>query len=80
LPYDYDELMALIAPRPVLIVQPLQDRDAHAGDVRNAVKRAQAVFTLKNATGKLELYEPDDYGRLTNEMQDKIIAWMKKYL
>jgi dienelactone hydrolase len=80
LPYDYDDLMALIAPRPVLIVQPQQDRDAHAGDVRTAVKRAQAVFALKNAAGKLELYEPDDYGRLTNDMQDKIIEWMKKYL
>jgi dienelactone hydrolase len=80
LPYDYDELIALIAPRPVLVVQPLKDRDAHADDVRAAVKRAQAVFTLKQAADRLELHEPDDYGRLTNDMQDKIIEWMKKYL
>ena len=79
LPYDYDDLMALIAPRPVLIVQPLNDRDAHAGDVRSAVERAQEIFVLKQAAGKLELHEPDDYGRLTNDMQDKIIEWMKKH-
>jgi pimeloyl-ACP methyl ester carboxylesterase len=77
LPYDYDDLMALVAPRPVLIVQPLRDRDADAGEVRAAVERAQAVFTFKRAAGKLELHEPDDYGRLTNDMQDKIIEWMK---
>jgi pimeloyl-ACP methyl ester carboxylesterase len=79
LPYDYDELIALTAPRPVLIVQPLKDRDAHADDVRAAVKRAQAVFTFKQAAGRLELHEPDDYGRLTDDMLDNIVEWMKKH-
>ncbi|KAA6324078.1 Multidomain esterase [termite gut metagenome] len=78
LPYDYDELIALIAPRPVLIVQPQRDRDASIADVRTAVKRAQGVYTLNRATNKLELLEPDDIGRLTNATQDKIIKWMEK--
>lgn len=77
LPYDFDEVMALIAPRPVLIVQPQRDRDADPAAVRNAVKRAQKVYGLKSATGKLELQEPDDYGRLTDATQDKAIQWMK---
>ncbi|GHT22494.1 hypothetical protein AGMMS4957_12760 [Bacteroidia bacterium] len=77
LPYDYDDLLALIAPRPVLIVQPQQDRDANPTDVRTAVKRAQSTYKLKQATGKLELQEPDDYARLTNATQDKAIEWMK---
>lgn len=77
LPYDYDELIALIAPRPVLIVQPQRDRDANIADVRAAVKRAQGVYTLNKAANKLDLHEPDDIGRLTNATQDKIIEWMK---
>ncbi|MDR0833032.1 MAG: alpha/beta fold hydrolase [Candidatus Symbiothrix sp.] len=78
LPYDYDDLIALIAPRPVLIVQPRQDRDANLEDVRAAVKRAQGIYILKQAAGKLELQEPDDYARLTYATQDAAIQWMKK--
>ena len=45
LPYDFDDMVAMIAPRPVLIVQPQRDRDADPVAVRNAVKNAQKVFT-----------------------------------
>jgi pimeloyl-ACP methyl ester carboxylesterase len=77
LPYDFDDVIALIAPRPVLIVQPQQDRDADPAAVRNAVKRAKGIYSLKRAENKLELQEPDDYGRLTDATQDKAIQWMK---
>lgn len=77
LPYDFDDLIALIAPHPVLIVQPQKDRDANQEDVRVAVKRAQKVYTFSGLGNKLGLQEPDDYGRLTNATQDKAIQWMK---
>ncbi len=77
LPYDFDDLIALIAPRPVLIVQPQKDRDADPKEVRAAVSRAQKVYTFSGAEKKLELQEPDDYGRLTNATQDRIIQWIK---
>ena len=77
LPYDYDELMALISPRPLLIVQPLRDREANIEDVRSSVKRAQAIYNFSRAGDKLVLQEPDDYARLTNSTQDKIIEWLK---
>ena len=33
-PYDYDELLAALAPRPTLLHTPTQDRDASHADVR----------------------------------------------
>jgi len=78
LPYDYDELISLIAPRPVLIVQPLLDRDADIDDVRAAIKRAREIYNYNNAANNLNLQEPKDYGRLTTATQDKIIEWMEK--
>lgn len=77
LPFDFDDIIGLIAPRPVLIVQPSRDRDARVEDVRDAVKRAQKIYVLNGAEHKLDLQEPDDYGRLTDATQDKIIEWMK---
>lgn len=80
LPYDYDDIIALNAPRPVLIVQPRMDRDASPEDVRQAVRNAEKIFVLKGAPDKLGLQEPDDYARLTAETQDKVIEWMQDHI
>ena len=80
IPYDYDELFASIAPRPVMIVAPQFDRDANPADVRAAVRRALAVYELHGAGRALELREPWDYTRLPASTQDAILAWMKAML
>ncbi|MDR1011044.1 MAG: alpha/beta fold hydrolase [Opitutaceae bacterium] len=78
IPYDYDDLIAQIAPRPVLIVQPRRDRDAHPDDVRDAIARARRAYEKSNAPASLALQEPDDYGRLTTATQDAAIEWMQE--
>jgi pimeloyl-ACP methyl ester carboxylesterase len=80
IPYDYDELIAAIAPRPVMIVAPQLDRDANPADVRTAVERVRPVYELHGAGGALELREPWDYTRLPASTQDALIAWMKAML
>jgi dienelactone hydrolase len=76
LPYDYNELIASIAPRPVYVLAPQMDRDANPGEVRQAVEEAKKIYTLYNAAGKLQLDEPWDYNRLPEATQDRIIQWM----
>jgi dienelactone hydrolase len=78
IPYDFDDLVGAIAPRPVLICQPLLDRDAAPAEVHAAVDRARDVFSLFNASDKLMLDEPWDYNRLPNSTQDRLIAWMSR--
>lgn len=80
LPFDFDDVIALIAPRPVLIVQPQRDRDADPVAVRTAVKKVQQIYSHQQAGHKLFLQEPDDYGRLTDKTQDEAIKWMKNNL
>ncbi len=64
IPYDFDDLLATIAPRPALVVQPQLDRDATPVDVTAAVDRARKVYALYGAGTKLALEEPWDYNRL----------------
>jgi dienelactone hydrolase len=78
-PYDYDELVAAIAPRPVLVVQPQRDRDATPADVHAAVERARNIYSLYGADANLGLDEPDDIARLTTATQDRAIAWMRDH-
>jgi dienelactone hydrolase len=80
LPYDFDDLISLIAPRPVLVVQPQRDRDASPDDVRAAVQRAQKTYQLRGAAKNLILQEPDDYARLTDATQDKAVLQMQQWI
>lgn len=77
IPYDYDQLLAAIAPRPVLVVQPTMDRDATPADVRTAVISARRTYALHHAAERLTLHEPHDYQRLPTATQDAAIAWLK---
>jgi hypothetical protein len=79
LPYDFEDLIALTAPRGVLIVQPSMDRDADPAAVRQAVQHAAAAYAWAGAPQQLELREPDDYGRLTTMTQIPLIDWLKKH-
>jgi len=79
-PYDYDALIAAIAPRPVYIVEPTLDRDANIADVEGAIHRATKAYDLYGAGDKLKLDEPWDYNRLPDTTQDRAIAWMKETL
>jgi dienelactone hydrolase len=80
IPYDYDDLLAAIAPRPGLVVQPSMDRDATPADVRAAVEQARKAYAAQGAAEKLALDEPHDYQRLTTDTQSRAIEWMTKNL
>jgi dienelactone hydrolase len=76
LPYDYDELIAALAPRPVYILSPQFDRDAAPADVKLALEQAKKIYRLYNAADNVMLDEPWDYNRLPLGTQDRVIQWM----
>jgi cephalosporin-C deacetylase-like acetyl esterase len=57
LPYDFDGVIASVAPRPVLVVEPTMDRVSTPADVRAAVARARRVYGLYGAAANLALYD-----------------------
>jgi pimeloyl-ACP methyl ester carboxylesterase len=77
IPYDFDELLASIAPRPVLVMAPQLDRDATFADVEAAVERARRIYKLYDAAARLEFYTPWDYNRLPEAHQQRLIEWVK---
>ena len=79
LPYDFDEVIALVAPRAVLVVQNTMDRDADTEAVRTAVERARTVYQWKGASDNLTLQSPVDYARYNTAEQEDVIAWIKAH-
>jgi pimeloyl-ACP methyl ester carboxylesterase len=76
IPYDYQDLLGMIAPRPVLVVEPQLDRDATPADVASSVSLAKQVYSLYGAGDKLAISEPWDYNRLPNNTLDDAVKWM----
>lgn len=78
IPVDYDEILAAIAPRRVLIIAPAMDEDADADDTRNCVKDAEKIYNLYGKKQHLQLYSPRDYNRFSFSMQDRVIEWLQE--
>ncbi len=77
IPYDYHEVLALIAPRPVLIFAPQIDYQATLPDVKNCVAEAAKVYELFGAKNKLQFHELEDYNRFSPESQQAVYERLK---
>jgi dienelactone hydrolase len=76
IPFDYDEVIALVAPRPALIVAPTKDRYARIADVQRELEAAAGVY---RALGReLEVWTPDDFNRFPVQLQRQVYDWLAK--
>ncbi len=73
LPVDYDEILAMAAPRPVLIWAPQYDRYAPVEDVRRAVEAARPAWSGKDV---LKLQTPVDFNRFQRSAQQRVFDWL----
>ena len=76
LPYDYHEILALIAPRPLLILAPVLDQDWFFQDVEACYEAALPVYQLLGRENAIELYAPHDFNRYPPKYQDRVNAWL----
>lgn len=78
IPVDFDQIIAGIAPRPVLLIAPERDKDAHPEDIRNCVEQVQKVYDQYNAPKEnIQLYTPDDYNRFSIVSRQKMYDWLE---
>ncbi|MEE4198411.1 MAG: alpha/beta hydrolase [Bacteroidales bacterium] len=75
IPYDYNDVIQMIAPRKVLVYAPLRDRFTTPDDIVDCVKKAQTAWTNKE---NFEFKTPDDICRFQKDQQDITIKWLNK--
>jgi len=78
LPYDYPEVLGMIAPRPALVFAPKRDDQATLKDVEQGVEEARKVYELFVAKDALSLEELDDYNHFSPETQKRVIEKLKQ--
>jgi len=73
IPYDYDEVLQLVAPRNCLIYAPTRDRFSDHDDLKKCMENASKAWD----TG-FELHTPDDICRFQKDQHEVLIAWLDK--
>ena len=77
IPYDFHEILACIAPRPLLVIAPALDKDASLKNVRYCTDQVRTVYDLYEAEEMINVFSPDDYNRLSDEMLEKTYRWLE---
>ena len=78
IPYDYDDLAALIAPRPCLVYAPQRDRDSDAEDLRACIERARLHWRADGHPDRLVYRAPDDINRFQKDQQELFLDWLNE--
>lgn len=76
IPLDFDEIIACIAPRPVLVIAPQWDKDAHLQDIQQCLHRTEKIYRLYQSPDSVELDTPADINRFSAEMREKMYGWL----
>ncbi|MGA2077771.1 MAG: acetylxylan esterase [Terriglobia bacterium] len=76
LPLDFDEVLALVAPRPALIVAPTLDRYARVEDVRREVEEAHRIYERYDRRDALQLNTPLEFNRFSGSIQGQVFDWL----
>jgi hypothetical protein len=78
IPVDFNEIIASIAPRPILLIAPEFDKDAHLQDIKTAVNEAEQVYKLFEKTENIQLQVPWDINRFSTEMRETVYDWLSR--
>ena len=73
-------MLALIAPRPALVMAPTLDRYARLADVEREVEASKRIYRLLGQPGALSLETPVDFNRFSRRMQERVLEWLGGYV
>jgi len=79
-PFDFDEVLALIAPKPALVIAPTLDRYARVEDVRREVEAGRRIYSLLGQPGALSFETPVDFNRFPRRMQERTLEWLTRHV
>ena len=77
-PFDFNEVLALIAPKPVLLVAPTLDRYARVPDVKREVEASKGIYSLLGHSQALEFETPMDINRFPRSLQERAFDWVAR--
>jgi dienelactone hydrolase len=79
-PFDFHELLAAMAPRPVFVNAPLQDSNFEVEGVREVMARAGEVYKRSSAADNVYVAYPDAQHDFPDEIRQAVYQWLDRRL
>lgn len=80
MPFDFTEVIAALAPRPVFIVAPLADDNFDVQGVRDVVAAAQPIYQLFHEPDHLKVIYPDSAHDFPEEARMEVYGFLDRFL
>lgn len=80
MPFDFYEVMAAVAPRPVFVNAPLRDDNFDYQGVRKVLAKAREVYALSKAEENLAAVHPDIGHGFPPEIRRQAYEWLARQL
>jgi dienelactone hydrolase len=80
IPFDFAELLATLAPRPVFVSAPLRDPVMGVEGVKDAVRAAATIYELRKAGGALQVRHPDTEREFAAAARTEAFDWLDQRL
>lgn len=80
IPYDYHDLIALVAPRPALLVAPTHDRDNTLDDIKHCVASATNAWSDQPDRFGLSFLTPEGFNAFQADQQQRFINWLQTWI
>jgi len=77
-PFDFDEVLALLAPKPALVIAPALDRYARLADVEREVVAAKNIYALLGHPEAMQFETPVDINRFSHCTQERAFDWLTR--
>lgn len=80
-PFDWDQILAMIAPSPTLLITALNDETlSNTGSVDKAMKRAAKIYAMLGAKSALKNLTHRDGHQMTTDALDAADDWLDRWL
>ncbi len=80
MPFDFHEVLAALAPRPVFVNAPLHDDNFDVAGVRKVMDSVSQVYDLRNATENVTAVYPEAEHDFPAEVRQQVYAWLDSHL
>ncbi len=80
MPFDFTEVLAALAPRPLFVNAPLHDDNFDVAGVRKVIASARQIYDLREATSNLTVVYPDAEHDFPDDVRQQVYAWLDRHL
>jgi hypothetical protein len=80
MPFDFQEVLAAIAPRAIFVAAPLHDANFDNAGVRKVIAAVEPVYDLLGGPGKLRAEYPDCEHDFPDATRAQVYDWLKQQL